>query len=123
MTFQDWLIAFCLTQLFEMPVYFVVFRQRTWPQRFLFGFGASAITHPLVWGVFLWHDLPHEVTFVMAETFAIFAEALYLQLLGVRHGLYWSLVANMTSILLGQVYYSLKSHAFSIQSFLKALTS
>ena len=123
MTFQNWLIAFCLTQLFEMPIYFLVFRRESWPKRFLYSFGASAITHPLVWGAFLWHDLPHEVNFVMAETFAISAEAVYLQFLGIRRALYWSLVANLTSILLGQLYYSLKSHSFSIQAFLKAMTS
>jgi hypothetical protein len=94
-----WLRAFVFTQLVEMPIY-----RRAFGSTWLVAFGASALTHPIVWfGVF--HPrvpLGYAEKLVLAELFAWLAEAAYFRaLLGPRRALAWSLVANAASALLG----------------------
>jgi hypothetical protein len=91
-----WLWAFLFTQAVEVPIYAVPLRGRP-----LAGFGASAITHPVVWFVFpaLIHD--YLTMAVAAEIFAVAVEAAYLRAFGVRRALFWSIVANGASLGLG----------------------
>ncbi|APR78743.1 Hypothetical protein A7982_04090 [Minicystis rosea] len=110
-----WLSAFLFTQAVEVPVYFVALGRACStdasapiddrPARIAAAFGASLITHPIVWFVF--PRLPfrsYEGMVVGAETFAIVAEGLYFALLGampIRWAFLWSLGANLTSVTLG----------------------
>ncbi len=94
-----WLRAFAFTQLVEIPIY-----RHAFGCSVLEAFGASALTHPVVWFVFFgpwWHASYLEKA-VCAELFAWLAEAAYFRYLhGRRHALWWSLVANAASLGLG----------------------
>lgn len=110
-----WLLAFLVTQLVEMPIY----RRRartTW----LEAFGASAFTHPIVWfvipgwvyafteqvlaarfGLRLTARESWLVMAIVAESFAVLAEAAYLKLLLRPRPLSTSLIANGASVAVG----------------------
>jgi hypothetical protein len=113
-----WLVAFAITQAVECPIYIRAFGVRP-----LVAFGASAITHPVVcfvaprvWeAIYAWAVAAHPAMAlgndayfvgygVLAETFAIVVEALYLARwarLGLRRGALASIVANAASGLTG----------------------
>jgi hypothetical protein len=100
---ESWLAAFAFTQAVEVPIYAIALRARI-PRlapRLAAAFGASAITHPVVWFV-----IPHLIAHpwlayvVIAETFAVAAEAAYLAMLGARRPVIWSLAANGASVVL-----------------------
>jgi hypothetical protein len=110
-----WLLAFLFTQLVEVPIYMKGGRAR-FPE----AFGASALTHPIVWFVIPWaweatyrsFFAPHPslqlsslarywIMVAIAETFAIVAEGFYMRWLGRPRPFLWSLVANMSSVTLG----------------------
>lgn len=96
----EWLTAFTITQLIEIPVYFYAFHELKFSKikRISVAFGASAITHPIVW-VTVPVLLPFSdlVTVVVVETFAVIVEAAYLRAFGLRMYFSWSLVANALS--------------------------
>lgn len=96
----SWLGAFLFTQLVEVPIYTWALRGRP-----LIAFAASAITHPFVWWVFprltTALELRYRTGFVLAETFAVVVEAIFLHRMGLRHAWLWSLGANATSVALG----------------------
>ena len=96
---QAWVQAFLFTQLVEVPIY-----ARALSCPLLVAFGASALTHPVVWFGFFgvpW-DAPYMVKLISSEIFAWLAEAAYFRF-GFRRAraLLWSLVANGTSLGLG----------------------
>lgn len=99
MFFRKWLYAFVFTQIVEVPIY-----RRAFDCSFLVAFGASAITHPIVWGVFLaklWH-VSFTTNAIVAELFAWLAEAAYFRFIfGYKRALLWSLVANSASLFVG----------------------
>jgi hypothetical protein len=104
--FWPWLYAFVFTQVVEIPIY-----RRPLGGRTLVAFGASAITHPIVWFVF--PALPwfrgYWPMIAAAELFAWVVEAFYVYGFGVRglrRAFLWSLAANGASFSLG-----LLSHA------------
>ncbi|MFO0612917.1 MAG: hypothetical protein U0414_10035 [Polyangiaceae bacterium] len=100
----------------EVPIYIVGARAR-WDEAFM----GSAITHPVVWfgiprlyqaiygalggvvettiptGVHYW------IMFVVAESFAVVIEGLYLRWLGKKHPFLWALAANASSVALGML--------------------
>lgn len=98
-TFAEWLTAFALTQLVEVPILSWWLRDRPWPARLTWAFGASAMTHPIVF--FVARPLLAPGSFVayvvVGETFAVLAEALYLRRLGVPNALLASVTANAAS--------------------------
>jgi hypothetical protein len=99
-----WAGAFALTQVIETPIWTYSLRERfprTGP-RILAALGASTITHPIVWFV-IPHIIAHPyLTYlIVAESFAVIAEAIYMHLLGLRWALFWSVVANGTSFYIG----------------------
>jgi hypothetical protein len=116
-----WLLAFLFTQAVEVPIYARALAGTRWARHaLLIAFGASAITHPIVWFVIphLWSDLylallaPHPALHlartahyvgmaILAETFAVAVEAIYLRRFGPRRALVWSLAANGASVTLG----------------------
>lgn len=105
-----WLSAFLFTEAVEVPIYTAALRrdgdERAAGAPLLvgaaIGFGASALTHPIVWFVIprLMPDSYWSMV-VVAEAFAVSAEAVYLHLFGLRRALLWSLFANATSAGLG----------------------
>lgn len=115
----QWSIAFCFTQLVEMGVYVRAHAplsdgtQRPIAERLAIAFGASGITHPLVWFVIpdvamnglgiaeWWHVV------AIAEVFAVLTEAIYLRAFGVRWAILWSLAANGTSFVGGLFCYDI----------------
>lgn len=98
---RAWLVAFAFTQLVEVPIYSVGLRVRP-----LAAFGASAITHPIVWFVICdprW-GLGYWPQVAIAELFAWLVEAAYFGLglkKGWKKGLLWSLLANAASFSAG----------------------
>jgi hypothetical protein len=103
---MGWLAAFTLTQLIEVPIYARALRGRR--MRWVAAFGASALTHPVVWWVFprLW-PAGYWSMVLAAEAFAVLVEALYLRLFtGLPRALAWSLAANGASCGAGFVVYA-----------------
>lgn len=108
-----WLSAFLFTQAVEIPVYLIALRRSRDAlapiegalPRLAAAFGASLVTHPIVW--FVIPTLPfgsYEGMVVGAESFAIIAEGLYFHALGamgLRRATLWSLLANGASVTLG----------------------
>ncbi|MDC3961180.1 hypothetical protein [Polyangium jinanense] len=111
-------VAFVLTQAIEVPIY-----RRALGVRPLVAFGASAITHPIVWFVMpsLWRslyvaaisadrrfvlgELGYYLGYgVLAEGFAVAVEAAYFWKAGItaRRAFGWAIAANAVSSLLGQ---------------------
>jgi hypothetical protein len=93
---RPWLIAFAFTQLVEVPIYSVGLRCNV-----LVAFGASAITHPIVWFVICgpYWDAGYWTKVVVAELFAWSVEACYFAFLfKKRRAWLWSLVANGASL-------------------------
>lgn len=98
-----WLSAFALTQLVETPIYMRALAHRTsLPERALLAFGASALTHPIVFWIFpRLFALDYWAGVAAAELFAVAVEALYLSRLGVERSVLWSLMANGASVVAG----------------------
>lgn len=95
----DWLFAFAFTQVVEVPIYRRALGDRRWATAI--AFGASALTHPVVWFVFP-RLFAHYLTMVVAaEVFAWLVEAAYLRAFGLRRALWWSFVSNGASFSLG----------------------
>jgi hypothetical protein len=104
---MDWLVAFAFTQAFEIPIYSWVMRRQdvelSGLGRLLVAFGASALTHPVVWFVLprLQPSLGYWGYVAVAETFAVTVEAMYVARFGVQRALLWALAANVFSASLG----------------------
>ncbi len=100
-----WLRDFAFTQIVEVPIY-----RRAFDCGFWEAFGASAITHPLVWWwatMHVWHA-PWGWRVAVSEGFAWLVEAAYFRWgFGRRGALGWSLVANGVSFTLGVACYYL----------------
>jgi hypothetical protein len=99
-----WLVAFVFTQAIEVPIYMRALGIRPdqgggRARALAIAFGASLITHPIVWFVIprLWLGRSYEAMVVASEIFAVGAEAIYLQRFGVHRAFAWSLTANAAS--------------------------
>ena len=111
----SWLAAFVFTQVVECPIYLVAQRgedgraqqRRAWWCKLAIAFGASAITHPVVWFGFpyLWLGLGYPGGYwtmvAGAEAFAVCVEAGYLRGFRVPQPWAWSVLANAASFGLG----------------------
>lgn len=100
-----WVVAFAFTEIVEVPIY-----RRMLGSGFFEALGASAVTHPLLWFVFVPAVRGH-LSYVqyaaVGETLVVLLEALWFGLLFKRkRALLGSLAANGASYLLG-----LASHA------------
>lgn len=107
---RDWLPAFLLTQLVEVPILAAWLRSsargpRPLRERVLLAFGASAITHPILWWVLrpLLAPSSFEAYVVVGELFAVLVEAHYLRRLGAEDALLASVMANGASWITGRV--------------------
>ena len=104
-----WLAAFVLTQPCEIGIYANApgGPERPLRERLAIAFGASAITHPVVWFVITPLYIPLEVDWwtmvAIAETFAVVTEGLWLLLFGHRAlaAFGTSLAANGLSFIIG----------------------
>jgi hypothetical protein len=108
----SWLGAFLFTQAVEVPVWAPALRTdrrltpgaEAWPlwRCVAVGFGASAITHPIVWFLFpRYAPGSYWVMTAQAEAFAVLVEAAYARAFGLQRALTWSLLANALSAGLG----------------------
>lgn len=93
-----WFWAFAFTQLVEIPIY-----RRALACSSRAAFGASALTHPVVWFViFPYSTFGYAWTLLGAELFAWLAEAMYFaRRFGMRRAIAVALLANLASCLLG----------------------
>lgn len=93
-----WLFAFAFTQIVEVPIYRRLFRCSL-----LRAFGASALTHPVVWFVIFPHwDATYVVKSIGAELFAWSVESAYFAwTVGLRRAVAGAFVANAASVGLG----------------------
>jgi hypothetical protein len=93
-----WLGAFAVTQAVEVPIY-----ARALRGRWAVAFGASLLTHPVVWfGFPVWfRSLGYARHVALAEAFAVAVEALWLSRFGVRRSVWWALAANAASVAVG----------------------
>jgi hypothetical protein len=84
----------------EVPIYSVGLRVGV-----LAAFGASAITHPILWFVLFPHlHLPYFWLIVLGEGFAFLVEAAYFAFLfRRRRALAWSALANGASFTMGML--------------------
>jgi hypothetical protein len=104
---MSWLVAFAFTQAFEVPIYLWVMRRQAVELstlgRLLVAFGASALTHPIVWFVLprLQSTLGYWGYVAVAEVFAVLVEAAYVARFGVERALLWAFVANAASASIG----------------------
>lgn len=98
--FQSWAIAFLFNQMVEVPIYTVGLRVGLLP-----AFGASAITHPVLWFViFPYLHLSYFWLIVIGEGFAFLAEAAHFAFLfRRRRALPWSALANTASFSTGML--------------------
>lgn len=100
--FWQWLYAFAFTQAVEIPIY-----MRPLKGRYVVAFGASAITHPLLWFVAgRIHFFQDQNGIYCAEGLVVLVEAAWIYAFGVRpasQALVWSGVANGMSFALGLV--------------------
>lgn len=98
---EAWLRAFLFTQVVEVPIYRFGLRASL-----LRAFGASAITHPIVWIVHLHWSASWPVRTAAVEVFAVVVEAIWFGVsVGAKRGLVWSLIANGVSFTLGMLSY------------------
>lgn len=105
---HDWLVAFALTQLVEVPIYArpLAMRRdggrRGLLPRVALAFVLSCPTHPFVFLVLprLWTGT-YMGYVAAAEAVAVLAEAALLHLLGVRAALTWAVLANVASTAVG----------------------
>jgi hypothetical protein len=102
---KEWLAAFIFTQAVEVPIYLLVMDRQRMPWRpelrVLIAFGASALTHPVVWFVMPKLDVSYWTYVAIAETFAVTGEGIYFHWLGMKRGLLLAFVANALSASLG----------------------
>lgn len=104
-----WLSAFGVTQAVEIPIYLRALREREpiierLPVAIAVAFGASALTHPIVWFVMPRLIAGDWLTMVLvAELFAIAAEAAWLRAFGLPRALAWAAFANAASVLVGLI--------------------
>jgi len=106
---RRWFLAFAFTQVVEVPVY-----RRTLGVSAFQAFGASLLTHPIVWFVLsspLW-PMSWGVRATIAELFAWLAEAAYFQWIvrtqgGLGKAVAFTLLANALSCGLGLLCYQL----------------
>lgn len=95
--FSRWLLAFAVTQAIEIPIYLWATPGRPWARRLWIAAMASVMTHPIVWAMG-WVIRPYLLYVLVAETFAVVVETLWLRYHGVPQPFWWALTANATSV-------------------------
>jgi hypothetical protein len=98
-----WALAFALTQVIETPLYTwgLIRAGRPRGAALLLGFGASCLTHPIVWFWLPALSLPAPRYIALAELFAFVAETVYLRAAGLTRAPLWAAVGNFASFAAG----------------------
>ena len=102
---EAWSRAFLLTLLIEGPIVVYGFKSVSMRRRLLGFLLANCLTHPALWFIFPRFD-PYAVWLVAAESLVILIEwrvyaKLFRNICSQRHALLVSVVANVTSTVLG----------------------
>ncbi len=100
-----WAHAFALTELVEVPIYLAALRRHPWLRRLGGAFGASLLTHPLLWFALPALPLSYPTYVFVAEVATVLVEAGFLKLLGSTRPLVWAIAANGASFLLGKLFF------------------
>ena len=108
---MTWIMAFTLTQVIEITVGMLFWRDDkvSSPKKVAILFGASLITHPMVW--FIFPQIRDEGGYsygeylLMAESYAYGVEALYYYAFRVKRPILLSVLANSGSFLTGVFLY------------------
>jgi hypothetical protein len=95
--FHAWLHAYLLTQLIEVPLYLRAGRRRRDIPSLAAAFGATTVTHPVLWLCFPWDPAHYESSLVTGELFVVFTEGAILTAAGFRRPLLTSLTVNAIS--------------------------
>ena len=109
---MTWIMAFLLTQVIEISVGSLVWRDAEvkWFRKAYIIFGASLITHPMVWFVFpkiqVDGGFDYEEYLLMAEAYAYGVEVLYYYVMKVKNPFLLSIIANTCSFLTGIFIYA-----------------
>ena len=103
MSVNDWSGAFLITQLIEVPIYLRAARSLPMLKRAAYAFGASAITHPIIWFCLPWETAPYATLLILAECFAIGSEGLWGCCWRVPRPWTASLAANTASLIVGMI--------------------
>jgi len=99
---NEWLLAFLFTQVVEVPIYSVALKRFPWGPRLAAAFGASLLTHPVVWAlVGRYGGQGYWPIVAGSEALAVLIEAAYLRAFAARAAVLWSLLANASSLVLG----------------------
>lgn len=108
---MTWIMAFTLTQVIEITAGLLFWKDREVSVFRKIGilFGASLITHPMVW--FIFPQIREEGGYsygeylLMAESYAYSVEALYYYAFRIKHPIWLSVIANSCSFLTGVILY------------------
>lgn len=103
MSLNDWSGAFLLTEMIEVPIYLAFARSLKVPRRAVYAVGASSITHPLIWFCLPWASSSYVPLLIIAEGFAVIAEAMWGRGWRVQRPWVASFVANAVSLGLGML--------------------
>ena len=103
MSVNDWSGAFLLTQLIEVPIYLRAARSQPLLKRAAYAFGASTLTHPIIWFCLPWETMPYATLLILAEGFAIGTEGLWGFCWCVPRPWITSLAANAASLIAGML--------------------
>jgi hypothetical protein len=98
---EDWLAAFLLTQAIEVPVYLIAAGPCPLVHRAVYAFGASCITHPIIWFCLPWETTSYVPLLIIAESFAIGIEGTWGAIWRIPRPWLASLFANLLSLGLG----------------------
>lgn len=98
---MNWLTAFLLTEAVEAPVYLALGRGVPLLRRLLVAFGASAVTHPVLWFAFPWDRASWWWSFVIGECLVVIVEGALAWLAGFRFPWLVALAANAASVVVG----------------------
>ena len=109
---MNWIMAFSITQVVEITVGSLFWKDEdiSTKRKCLTIFGASLITHPMVWFVFpnIQHEggFSYEEYLLMAEGYAYSVEAFYYYVVKVKRPILLSIATNTCSFLLGLLIYA-----------------
>ncbi len=108
---MTWIMAFILTQVIEITAGMLFWRddEVSSLRKIATLFGASLITHPMVWFIFPQirdeAGMSYGEYLLMAESYAYGVEALYYYAFRIKHPILLSVIANSCSFLTGVFLY------------------
>ena len=103
----QWLHAYLLTQVIEVPLYLRAGRRRPDHSSLLAAAGASTLTHPILWFCFPWGPEHYLQSLIAGETFVVLTEAALLYAARYPRPLLTSLAVNAISCATGLALHAL----------------